>query len=185
VQPVAGERFQLPDYASPLNAYPRSPRLKEFDFGIYRFVPPGLHAPQFELDIGAMDDVYAVRFHAKERNAQGTTFRWSRDESFVTVLPPANPRRVTMWLSAGGRPAAAPAARVSVYLDEQLLGSATVGDGFRDYPFDVPPDLAARLSAADRTVQLKMVTSTWNPLRILGVPDDRDLGVMVDRLEVR
>jgi hypothetical protein len=185
VQPVAGERFQLPEYESPPNAYPRGSRFKEFDFGVYRFVPPGSRPAEFTLDVGAMDDVNVVRFHAKETHAGGTSFRWSRDESFVSVLPPANLTRVTLWLNAGGRPPAAPPAHVSVYLDEQLLGAGAIEDGFRPYTFEIPPDLAARLSGVAGTVQLKIVSSTWSPREILGVPDDRDLGVMVDRVEIR
>ena len=39
-KPVASERFQIPEYESLRNAYPTRVRFKEFDFGIYRFVPP-------------------------------------------------------------------------------------------------------------------------------------------------
>ncbi len=185
VQPIAGERFQLPEYASPLNAYPSSNRFKEFDFGIYRFVTPSPWPSPFVLDLGEMDDVYTVRFHAKERHARGTTFRWSRDESYITVLPPAKPQQITLWLSAGGRPAQAQPARVAVSLDDRLLGSTAVEDGFRPYLFPIPPDLSEALAGADRTARLTIRATTWNPRQVLGVPDDRDLGVMVDRLEVR
>ena len=40
VESVASERFQIPEYQSLRNAYPTRVRFKEFDFGIYRFVPP-------------------------------------------------------------------------------------------------------------------------------------------------
>jgi hypothetical protein len=38
--------------------------------------------------------------------------------------------------------------------------------------------------SADAT-QLRILTRTWNPSQTLGAPDNRDLGVMVDRIEVR
>ncbi len=44
VEPVGGERFQVPEYESLRNAYPTHVRRKEFDFGIYRFVDPLPHA---------------------------------------------------------------------------------------------------------------------------------------------
>jgi hypothetical protein len=185
VEAIAGERFQLPEYDSPLNAYPSGRRFKEFDFGIYRFVAPGERPAAVTLDVGTMDDVYVVRFHAKERHAHGETFRWSRDESYVSLLPPARAASVTLWLSNGGRPATAPPARVSLFVEGRSLGSATVGDGFRPYRFEVPPDLAAAWTSTFRTVRFTLRSTTWNPRRLLGVPDDRDLGVMVDRIEVR
>ena len=35
------------------------------------------------------------------------------------------------------------------------------------------------------TTTIRLVTDTWNPRETMGVADDRDLGVIVDRLEVR
>jgi hypothetical protein len=32
---------------------------------------------------------------------------------------------------------------------------------------------------------VRLVTQTWNPRETMGAADDRDLGVMVDRVEVR
>ena len=61
---VAGERFRCP-VRSLRNGYPTHVRRKEFDFGIYRFVDPVPHPEGLALDIGAMDDLYVVRFHAE------------------------------------------------------------------------------------------------------------------------
>lgn len=33
-----------------------------------------------------MDDLPVSQFHAKERSAEGVTYRWLRDESRVTIL---------------------------------------------------------------------------------------------------
>jgi hypothetical protein len=35
------------------------------------------------------------------------------------------------------------------------------------------------------TTTIRLVTDTWNPRAAIGVDDDRDLGVIVDRVEVR
>ncbi len=126
-----------------------------------------------------------VRFHAKERHARGETFRWSRDESYISILPPTHAVAITLWMSSGGRPAAATPARMELYADDRSIGSATIADGFRPYRFEVPADLASAWASEFRTVRLKLISTTWNPRRILGVPDDRDLGVMVDRIEIR
>ena len=39
--------------------------------------------------------------------------------------------------------------------------------------------------AVDDPVELRLVTATWNPHQVLGTPDDRNVGVMVDRVAVR
>ena len=56
VEPVASERFQVPEYESRRNAYPTRVRGKEFDYGLYRFVTPGTTTGVFALDIGDKDD---------------------------------------------------------------------------------------------------------------------------------
>lgn len=186
VRPVASERFQVPEYDAPLDAYPRFVRQKEFDYGVYEFTSPeAVTAPWFDLDVGVRDDLHVVRFHAKEAS-EGRTFRWTRATSYVsiTVIHPTS-REVTLWMNDGGRPPTVGPADVSVYLRGQLLGTARVQGGFLPYRFAIPPDLATGAAGAGDPVELKLVTPTWNPRRALGTPDDRDVGVMVDRVAVR
>ena len=52
------------------------------------------------------------------------------------------------------------------------------------YYFVIPPNLAATIAHSQDAAQLRLVTNTWSP-RALGAKDDRDLGVMVDSIEVR
>lgn len=186
VRPLASERFQVPEYDAPLNAYPRGVRNKEFEYGVYEFTDPiPTEGLWFDLDVGKGDDLHVLRFHAKEES-EGHTFRWTRATSYVsvTVIHPDS-RELTLWMNDGGRPARAPAAEVSVFLHGQLLGSAPVRSGFRPYTFAIPPELAARASAAGDPVELKLVTPTWKPRTLLGTPDDRDLGIMLDRVAVK
>lgn len=186
VRPLASERFQVPEYDSPLDAYPRFVRQKEFDYGVYEFTAPeAVDGLWFDLDIGIRDDLHVVRFHAKE-HSEGHTFRWTRATSYisVTVIHPTS-REVTIWMNDGGRPPTVGPADVNVYLYGQLLGTARVQRGFLPYTFAIPPDLARRAAAAGDPVELRLVTPTWNPRRAFGTPDDRDVGVMVDRVAVR
>ncbi len=186
VRPLASERFQVPEYDAPLDAYPRFVRAKEFDYGVYVFTaaePAGARA--FALDVGVNDDLQVLRFHAKE-TVDGRTMRWTRATSYIAIAAmPAAARAVTLWMNNGGRPAAAPPATVTVYLHGQLIGAATVSSGFAPYAFAVPPELASRAAGFGDPVELKLVTATWNPHDVLGSPDDRELGVMVDRVAVQ
>jgi hypothetical protein len=61
----------------------------------------------------------------------------------------------------------------------------TVTGGFREYDVSIPPEVAAAAAAAGEPVRVTLRTETWNPLRVLGTPDDRELGVMLDRVAVR
>jgi hypothetical protein len=184
VKPIASERFQVPEYESAREAYPRYVRGKKFDCTLYAFNPPAVADDgRFDLDIGGGDDLDVLRFHAKEET-EGHTFRWSRDRSYVSVgaIAPGS-HTVTLWMSNGGRPPAAVPADVTLLLGMHKLGTVRVGNGFAPYEFKIPADVAAS-AANGEAVRLTLETAVWNPQTTLGAPDDRDLGVMVERVTV-
>jgi hypothetical protein len=185
VQPLAAERFQVPEYDSGYNRYPRGPRAKEFDFSIYRFVDPPETAAPFDLRVGRHDDLFVVRFNAKEA-INGQPYRWTTDSSYVTLLGITEAsRQVVLWMDQGGRPASLGAAVVSCTLDSRPVGSATVeGRGFQPYAFDIPADLARAAASREEPVLLRIVTRGWSP-SASGVDDARTLGVMVSRVTVQ
>jgi hypothetical protein len=158
--------------------------VKDFDFGIYRLLLEASTPDGFSLDVGALDDVSVLRFHAKQRQDQ-VTYRWSRDISYV-ALPGLGPAvsSVRLSLSNGGRPVTVEPAKVTISLDDRPLGQAVVTEGFHTYSFAIPPDLAAAIAAKDDPARLKIACNPWNPRAALSIPDDRDLGVMVDRVDV-
>jgi hypothetical protein len=185
VEPIVSERFQIPEYDSPRNAYPRFVKHKEFDYSLYAFGPaPDTPAPA-DLDVGINDDLNVNRFHAKEA-ADGRTYRWSQRQSVVILsrIPPGA-HTIALWMSSGGRPVAAPAADVAVLLNDRPLGTVRVENGFREYDVDVPPAIVAAAAATGEPVRVMLRTSTWNPAKLGISGDDRDLGVMVDRVAVR
>ena len=180
-----GRRFSVPQYEQPLNAYPTRALQKDFDYGIYEILPRREPPGDFDLDIGFGDDLHVRRMHAKQIDQRGASYRWTRDRSYVSVaatLPEA--RELTLHLGSGGRPAQAGAARVSVFLDDHPLGAVTVESDFRPYTLAIPPNLATSIAGADAAA-LRLETDVWVPRDILGTPDDRELGVMLDRVEIR
>jgi hypothetical protein len=184
VEPIMSDRFQVPEYESTSDRYPRLVRGKEFDYSIYAFT--SAHGPRpFDLDVGVNDDLNVIRFDAKEQT-EGRTFRWSQDQSFVVVTSiAANDRTLAIWMSNGGRPSGEPPADVTILIGDRPLGTVRVGNGFAEYDLPIPADASAGAAARGEPVRLTLRTRTWNPLRALGTPDDRDLGVMVDRVAVR
>jgi hypothetical protein len=184
---LASERFTIPEYDAPADAYPRFVRRKEFDYSLYELRPPDPEEPgtTFDLDVGVNDDLHVVRFHAKEES-EGRSFRWSRERSLVSVTNfQSGNREIVLSMSDGGRPAAVAPADVAVALDGQALGTLQVTTGFKPYAFAIPPALAERLARASDAVELAITTSVWKPAKVLGTADDRDLGVMVDRVAVK
>jgi hypothetical protein len=187
VQPVSTEVFQVPEWASVRNGLPEGARRKEFDFSIYRFVdPPAVAAGTVALDVGVNDDVNVLRFHAKETHANGTTFRWSRDVSYINLQGiTAASHELVLVMDDGRRPVQVPRATVQVSINDQPIGSVQVGPDFKPYAVAIPPALAAAAGASGAPVRVKLVTNTWQPKAVVGVTDARDLGVMVDRVDVR
>jgi hypothetical protein len=94
-------------------------------------------------------------------------------------------REVTLWMNNGGRPAAAPPAMVTIYLGGELLGTVTVANGFAPYTLAVSSELSALAARSGEPVELRLLTTVWNPHDVIGSPDDRELGVMVDRVTVQ
>ena len=184
---VRSERFAVPEYDAPGYEFPRRPYIKQFDYTVYELTlaQPEAGGREFDLDVGVGDDLNVLRFYAKE-DTEGRTFRWSQDVSYI-VLPGvhASNREVTIWMNDGGRPPAAPPADVTIALDDEVLGTVRVGTDFAAYSVPLPDALAARLAAGGAPVRLKLSTSIWKPEELLGTPDDRELGVMVDRVTVK
>ncbi len=179
-------RVQIQEYdASPWNVYPRSVRRKDFDYSIYQLLTgPALHRG-FALDLGYRDDLNVVRFHAKEQS-EGRTVRWTRTQSFVAVTGlTGSERTVEFVMHDGGRPKSAPPARVEVFFGDVSIGSIGVQPGFRTYSLPLPAAAVEAAGRIDEPVQLRLVSTVWSPRQMLNLPDDRDLGVMIDRIEVR
>lgn len=186
LQPLFSDRFQVPEYESVTNGYPRGPRRKEFEYGVYAFGPPTPRSREpFDLDVGSEDNLHVLRFHASE-TSDGRSFRWTGPQSFISITSiPADSRELVLIAGDGGRPAAASAASMDVFLDGQPLGSATVTGPFAPRVFAIPAALAARAAAAAEPVELRIVTTTWNPAEVIGAPDSRQLGIMLDRVTVK
>jgi hypothetical protein len=183
---VAASRFGVPEYASTFNAYPREVRQKEFDIGLYRLRPadPRPGGP-VDLQLGAQDDLNVARFFAKEQRADGSTFRWTKNRSYVMLRGVgAEARELTIWMSSGGRPAQAPPADVEIRAGGALVGRATPADEVRAYRFPLPPGVVRAAAATGDPLRVQIDVPTWSPRAILNLPDTRDLGVLVTRVQV-
>ena len=184
ITPVDSQIFEIPEYESALNAYPRGIRHKKFSLSVFQLSRSNEPAVKTDVDVGTVDDVWVLRFHAKERDGE-VSFRWVRNMSFVSLMGIApDSRGVTLRMSSGGRPARAGAARVQVYLNDHLLGDVEVADGFHDYTVPITPAIADEAARKPGASVLRLMSTTWAPKEVLGGPDGRQLGVMLDRVRV-
>ena len=85
----------------------------------------------------------------------------------------------------GGRPKSAPPARVELFFGGVAIGTIDVQPGFRTYTLPLPATAVGDAARTDEPAQLRLVSSVWNPRQILNLSDDRDLGVMIDRIEIK
>jgi hypothetical protein len=112
-------------------------------------------------------------------------FRWSQRASYIAVPQADKARTLTVWMNDGGRPDKVEPAHVSVYWNDRLLGTVDVSRGFNPYSFTIPAEVVPASADPDDAALVRLVTNTWKPRTALGTPDDRELGVMVRRIEIK
>ena len=183
--PVGSQAFEVPEFESLYNAYPRHVRYKKFSLSVFQITKADQPQIKTDIDIGTLDDVWVLRFFAKERTADSVTFRWVRNMSYVSlwgISPDAT--RVTLRMSDGGRPAVAGPARLEAFLNDDSLGTLVVTGDFRDYSLPIPPEVARKAAARDGASVLRLMCTTWVPKESFGGTDDRQVGVMLNHVRV-
>lgn len=184
--PVAFEPLTVPEFETTAwNEFPKAARTKDLGYSIYRLEPADRsHAIGFSVDVGYFDDANVVRFFAREVS-EGRSFRWTMGQSFVAVTGlKGDEREVEFVMHDGGRPAAAPPAIVDVFFNDTPLGRISVGFGFQSYRLAIPTALIHAAAQSDYPAQLRLVSSVWSPRDFGGGSDTRELGVMMDRVEI-
>ena len=181
---ISTDRFSVPFYDRALRAYPQGVDSWEFDFGIYELSPEPVPPGPVEIDIGSGFDLYVGNMHAKGTSSEGRSFRWTRARSTVWIVG-APPEASELVLTLSGRLEQAGIAPVQIVLNDRLLATLSPGDGYERYTVPIPPDLAREMAERDEASELRIETQPWTPSRLLGLPDDRNLGIRLDRVVIR
>ena len=186
--PIYEQQARVPEYeTTPWTVLPTRVRRKDFDYSLYQLTLDPAPVEGFSVDVGVRDDLYLLRFYAKEQT-DGRAVRWTRGRSLISVPGlRGQESELVLELHDGGRPIAqgAEAARVQVLFDDASLGTIDVAAGFRQYRLALPPALVQRAAERDEPAQITLLSTTWMPKTYLGGTDDRELGVMLDRVVVR
>jgi hypothetical protein len=183
--PIAFTPLRLPEFeTTDWNVVPKAVRSKDLGYSVYQLKFGDGTRTGFDLDVGYLDDLNVVRFSAREV-ADGRSFRWTSRLSFVAATGlTGNEHELEMVLHDGGRPKNAPPATLDVFFNDTPLGRITVGSGFQTYRLPIPIEAVRAAAKSDDPAQLRLLSSTWSPHDILGGPDTRELGVMVDRIAI-
>ena len=93
-----------------------------------------------------------------------------------------NEREIEFVCTADGRPPCR--RRLDVFFNETPLGRIKVGSGFQTYRLAIPSEIIRAAAQSDNPAQIRLASSVWVPRDILGGSDDRELGVMMDRITI-
>ena len=168
---ISSDRFQVPEYQSALNAYPRGCRRRNSNTASTSSPPPSADE---------RDRLVRSRCRHERRSArpalscQGTGRRphvpvdAARPRTYPSRRSSPAQRANSRWCSSdGGRPPAAPPARVDVFLHNQQLGTVASTGFHALHAADSARPRRPR-GGGDDPVELRLVTTTWNPSRVLG-----------------
>jgi hypothetical protein len=123
-------------------------------------------------------------FYQQEKTNDGIEFRWTREYGGTTIKIQEPLMRIPL-LAAHPDIQKKPV-EVKIYLVEdffkhkELLGALALTQGiWQTYEFDVSRKLGQEV------ILLVKVNRTWNPLKTLGTPDPRNLGVAMGKIEFK
>jgi Dolichyl-phosphate-mannose-protein mannosyltransferase len=180
LQRVEDQLLSTVEWERTYDRRPVKPEPRALRFTISRVVPPEeLHVPALPtVDIGGSDDFQVSGFFDKEGGGD-QTYRWTGSCGSV-YLPGARPgATLAITASAGERPEKAKPPLVAVSLSGAPLGSFLAGPKLGTYSLLLPDPLPAGPPV------LRLDVPAWRPINFLpGSSDVRDLGVMVDRIQV-
>jgi hypothetical protein len=183
--PIAFVPMSVPEYeTTSWEHFPKGPRQKDLGYSIYQLtVAPAAPHP-FVLDVGYFDDLQTLRFFARELT-EGRSFRWTQAQSFIAATGlTGQEREIELVMHDGGRPPGAPPATVQVFVNGTALGTVNVTFGFKSYRLAIPPEAMRGVGEAVAPVQIRLLSSTWSPSDFAPGTDTRQLGVMLDRVEI-
>jgi hypothetical protein len=123
-------------------------------------------------------------FYQLEKTADGREFRWTREYGGLTLK--VEKPIIEIPLLAAHPDISARPVKISIYLikdffkEKKRLGEVTLNQSvWETYGYDVGQEIGNEI------VLLVEVNRTWNPLKIRGAPDPRNLGVAVGKIEFK
>jgi hypothetical protein len=121
-------------------------------------------------------------FYQLEKTADGREFRWTRGYGGTTIK--IGKPVLKLSILASHPDIQANPVQVRVYLvkeffrQKRLLAEITLSqDVWKTFEYDIPEEVGREV------ILLLKVSRTWNPQKTLGVPDPRNLGIALGKIE--
>ena len=131
------------------------------------------------IDLGPTDLGYIKDFHGTEYKGN-TTFRWTKDVSYVKMPISKSDAHLSLQLHINGwRPANVSPANVSLVVNSHLLTNFTAGLAWKTYSFTIPKDFLT-----EEPLIIEIHSETFVPCKYMDSSDQRDIGVMVDWIKL-
>jgi hypothetical protein len=181
-------RFVSSEFEWTYDRVPRKPDPRVVEFSLSRVVEPEALRVSSEplIDIGGSGDAQTSGFFEKEATGE-RTYRWTggclddRGNATGSVYIPAARAgaRIRIRATAHLRPGNAKPAQVKAFFSEVLVGEFVAGGGWADFEVSLPSPLPPGPKI------LRLDVPAWRPSNTDPLATDtRDLGIMVDRIEV-
>jgi hypothetical protein len=140
------------------------------------------------LSLASQTERYGLKqdfgFYQMEKTSEGREFRWTREYGGLTIK--IEKPRLEIPLLASHPDIQKKPVKVKIYLvkeffkQKKLLGEVTLTQSvWKTCEYSIPQEVGKEV------ILLLKVNRTWNPLKTLGTPDPRNLGVAVGRIEFK
>lgn len=181
-------RFTSFEFEWTYDRVPRKPEPRVVEFFLSRVIEPQTLRVTTEplIDIGGAGDPQTSGFFEREATGE-RTYRWTggcldeRGNATGSIYAPAAVAgaRVTIQATAHLRPATARPARVKAFFDQVFVGEFTADGTWRAFELTLPSPLPPGPKI------LRLEVPAWRPSNTDPLdPDTRDLGIMVDSVEI-
>ncbi|MBX7186251.1 MAG: hypothetical protein K1Y01_14020, partial [Vicinamibacteria bacterium] len=181
-------RFTSSEFEWTYDRVPNKPEPRVVEFYLSRVIEPETLRVTTEplIDIGGSGDLQTSGFFDSEATGE-RTYRWTggcldeRGNATGSIYVPAAAAgsRLRIRATAHLRPANAKPALVKAYFNQALIGEFTADGTWRDFEVVLPSPLPAGSKI------LRLDVPAWRPTNTdPRATDTRDLGIMVDSVEV-
>jgi len=179
LQHVENMSFGTYEWERAYGKKPQGPEPRALYFRISRVVPPqDLQVPPLpEIDIGGSDDVQVSGFYDKEGGGDHT-FRWTGRCASVYLPGARGGDDVTVTTATGRRPAPVPVP-ISLSIGGTPVGRFEAGRDWAEHTLRLPDPLPPGPPVLRLDVPTFRPANAWPD-----DPDTRDLGVMLDRIQL-
>lgn len=138
-----------------------------------------LESMPYILNLGSNDLCAIKNFHATESNRE-TTFRWTKNVSYVKVPIYECDAPIPIQLRMNGwRPTNVPPA-VSLVVNGHFLSNFSVGRTWKTYTFTIPEEFLT-----SEPLVIEIHSETFVPSLCMKSLDSREIGVMIDWIKVK